>query len=72
LITALGLKVVEKIQDHITGQMIDRQRFYFHAMVVGGKGQKQFKGIPVGLYSLRAATLDAGQVLHKVLMDATV
>jgi hypothetical protein len=49
--------------------VLDPKRVDLYATILGGKGQKDAEGIPVGFDSFLAAALYAGKVLIKKLVN---
>jgi hypothetical protein len=66
---AFSFKVIQEGQDEIDGQMIELDRVDFDGKVLGGKGQKEREGIPVGLGGVLPTAFYAGQIVMEELED---
>jgi hypothetical protein len=49
--------------------MVKTKGINLYVVVIGSKGKKELKGIPVSLHRMLAATFNARKVLIKELMD---
>ena len=58
IIVAIRLKVIEKGEDQIRGQMLDSKRVDFYVIIVCGEGKKERKGISIGFNGLYTAAFN--------------
>jgi hypothetical protein len=63
------LEVIQKSKDELRGDLLQPEGFDFDAVIICGKDQEEFKGIPVGFEGMVTHSLDVRKVVIEELMD---
>jgi hypothetical protein len=68
-VVTLGLEIIQEGEDELGGDLLQSEGFDFDPIVVCGKYQKQFKGVPISFEGMVADSLDVRKVVVEELMN---
>ena len=68
-VATLGLEIIQESEDELGGDLLQPEGFDFDPVIVCGKDQKEFEGIPIGFEGMVADSLDVRKVVIEELMD---
>lgn len=68
-VVAPRLEVIQEGENELGGDLLQSKGFDFDAVVICGKDQEEFEGIPIGFEGMVTHTLDVRKVVIEKLMD---
>jgi len=68
-VVTLGLEIIKESEEEIRCDLLQRERFDFDPVIICGKEEKEFEGIPIGFEGMVADSLDMREVAIEELMD---
>jgi hypothetical protein len=68
-VVTLGLEIIKESEEEIRCDLLQREGFDFDPVIICGKEEKEFEGIPIGFEGMVADSLDMREVAIEELMD---
>lgn len=68
-VVTLGLEIIKESEEEIRCDLLQPEGFDFDAVILCGKEEEEFEGIPIGFESMVADSLDMREVAIEELMD---